>query len=86
MYFLRGILPWQNMKGNTAKVKYEMIMNKKISTPLDELCKGHPSQLAEFIRYARDLRFDENPDYNYLKDLLEKAATEHNIDFTKKYS
>ena len=34
MYFLRGILPWQNMKANTAKAKYEMIMNKKISTPV----------------------------------------------------
>ena len=74
MYFLRGILPWQNMKANTAKIKYEMIMNKKISTPLDQLCKGHPAQLAEFINYARNLSFDGKPDYAYLKGLLEKAA------------
>jgi casein kinase 1/casein kinase 1 epsilon len=34
MYFLRGILPWQNMKATTAKAKYELIKNRKISTGL----------------------------------------------------
>lgn len=34
MYFLRGILPWQNMKANNAKAKYEMIMSKKVTTSL----------------------------------------------------
>lgn len=86
MYFLRGILPWQNMKANTAKVKYEMIMNKKISTPLDQLCMGHPIQLGQFIKYARELKFEEKPNYKYLKELLEKAADEKGIDFTKKFS
>jgi hypothetical protein len=33
MYFLRGILPWQNLKGKDTKQKYQMIMEKKIATP-----------------------------------------------------
>jgi hypothetical protein len=42
MYFLKGSLPWQNLKGTTKKDKYERIMEKKISTSVDVLCKGFP--------------------------------------------
>ena len=57
MYMLRGILPWQNMKAKDTKTKYKMIMEKKISTPPEVLCKGYPSQLGTFINYARELKF-----------------------------
>ncbi len=57
MYLLRGILPWQNMKAKDTKTKYKMIMDKKISTPAEVLCKGFPQELAVFINYARNLKF-----------------------------
>ena len=44
MYFLRGSLPWQGLKASTKKEKYEKIMEKKISTPIDVLCKGFPGK------------------------------------------
>ena len=53
MYLLRGILPWQNMKAKDTKAKYKMIMEKKISTPPEILCKGYPNELSTFISYAR---------------------------------
>jgi hypothetical protein len=57
MYLLRGILPWQNMKAKDTKAKYKMIMEKKISTPAEFLCKGFPNELALFINYAKGLKF-----------------------------
>jgi casein kinase 1/casein kinase I family protein HRR25 len=39
MYFLRGSLPWQGMKANTKKLKYEKIMDKKMETTIENLCK-----------------------------------------------
>lgn len=74
MYFLRGILPWQNMKATTAKAKYDLIKNKKMTTPLEQLCKDFPSELSSFISYSRNLKFDEKPDYNLLRSLLKSAA------------
>ena len=57
MYLLRGILPWQNMKAKDTKTKYKMIMEKKLATPAEVLCKGFPNELASFISYARNMKF-----------------------------
>ena len=34
------------------------------------LCKNYPSELASFFHYCRSLRFDDKPDYAYLKRLF----------------
>jgi casein kinase 1 alpha len=39
MYFNRGCLPWQGLKAATKKQKYEKISEKKMSTPVEVLCK-----------------------------------------------
>jgi hypothetical protein len=39
MYFIRGCLPWQGLKGATKMEKYEKISEKKMSTPVEMLCK-----------------------------------------------
>lgn len=40
IYFLKGALPWQNLKANNKKEKYERIMEKKLAVTVDVLCKG----------------------------------------------
>lgn len=70
MYFLRGSLPWQGLKAGTKKQKYEKISEKKMSTPIEILCKNYPSELASYFHYCRSLRFDDKPDYAYLKRLF----------------
>jgi len=42
IYFLKGSLPWQGLKGSTKKEKYERIMEKKIATSIETLCKDCP--------------------------------------------
>lgn len=37
-----GDLPWQGLKAKNMKEKYEKIMEKKISTPIEVLCKNFP--------------------------------------------
>ncbi|XP_020223414.1 casein kinase 1-like protein 2 [Cajanus cajan] len=70
MYFLRGSLPWQGLKAGTKKQKYEKISEKKVSTSIESLCRGYPSEFASFFHYCRSLRFDDKPDYAYLKRLF----------------
>ena len=69
MYFNRGSLPWQGLKAYTKKQKYEKISEKKMSTPIDVLCKNFPDEFAMYLNYCRGLRFEEAPDYMYLRTL-----------------
>lgn len=70
MYFNRGSLPWQGLKANTKKEKYNIIAEKKISTPVEILCKQFPMEFATYLNYCRALRFDDRPDYSYLRRLF----------------
>eukprot|EP00252_Welwitschia_mirabilis_P023606 TRINITY_DN671_c0_g3_i1.p1 TRINITY_DN671_c0_g3~~TRINITY_DN671_c0_g3_i1.p1 ORF type:complete len:483 (+),score=82.30 TRINITY_DN671_c0_g3_i1:255-1703(+) len=70
MYFLRGSLPWQGLKAGTKKQKYEKISEKKIATSVEALCKSYPSEFASYFHYCRSLRFDDRPDYAYLKRIF----------------
>lgn len=42
MYFNLGSLPWQGLKAATKRQKYERISEKKMSTPIEVLCKSYP--------------------------------------------
>ncbi|KAJ7954696.1 putative Casein kinase [Quillaja saponaria] len=70
MYFLRGSLPWQGMKAGTKKQKYDRISEKKMLTPIEVLCKSYPSEFTSYFHYCRSLRFEDKPDYSYLKRLF----------------
>ncbi|KAL7300024.1 hypothetical protein TKK_0007332 [Trichogramma kaykai] len=70
MYFNRGSLPWQGLKAATKKQKYEKISEKKMSTPVEVLCKGFPAEFSMYLNYCRGLRFEEGPDYMYLRQLF----------------
>ena len=70
MYFNRGSLPWQGLKAANKKQKYDKISEKKMSTPVEVLCKSFPSEFVLYLNYCRGLRFDEVPDYMYLRQLF----------------
>ncbi|GMH08547.1 hypothetical protein Nepgr_010387 [Nepenthes gracilis] len=70
MYFLSGSLPWQGLKAGTKKQKYDKISEKKMLTPIEVLCKNYPSEFTSYFHYCRSLRFDDKPDYSYLKRLF----------------
>lgn len=70
MYFLRGSLPWQGLKAGNKKQKYEKISERKIATSTEALCRGFPTEFASYFHYCRSLRFEDTPDYQYLKRLF----------------
>ena len=90
MYFLRGSLPWQGLKAQTKQEKYDRISEKKMATPVEALCKGYPSEFSTYMNYTRSLRFEDKPDYAYLKKLLrdlfvrEGFQTDYVFDWTVK--
>lgn len=41
-----------------------------MTTPTELLCRGFPSEFAIYLNYTRSLRFDDKPDYSYLRKLF----------------
>ena len=41
-----------------------------MATPIEVLCKGFPMEFTTYFQYCRSLRFDDKPDYSYLRKLF----------------
>lgn len=50
-------------------------MEKKLGTPLEVLCKDIPTQFRDLLVYSRNLEFEDEPDYGYLKGLFSGLMT-----------
>ncbi|KAG6535787.1 hypothetical protein ZIOFF_000816 [Zingiber officinale] len=81
IYFLRGSLPWQGLKAATKKKKYDKICEKKLSTPIEVLCKSHPVEFASYFHYCHSLTFEQRPDYGFLKRLFRDLFTREGYEF-----
>ena len=47
-----------------------------MSTSIEDLCAGLPKQFAVLLAYARKLKFEEQPDYPYLKAIFQTLFKE----------
>ena len=45
-------------------------MEIKIETKPSQLCKGFPKEFEEYVEYTRNLEYEQDPDYDYLKNLF----------------
>jgi len=70
LYFLRGKLPWQGLHVKNKEDRYRRIMEIKMDTSPSELCKGFPKEFEEYVEYTRNLEYEEDPKYEYLKNLF----------------
>ncbi|XP_066158982.1 casein kinase I-like isoform X2 [Euwallacea fornicatus] len=70
LYFLRGSLPWQGLKAETLKERYQKIGNAKRSIPIESLCEGQPKEVSTYMKYVRNLDFFETPDYDFMRKIF----------------
>lgn len=47
-----------------------LISSAEMTTPTEVLCRGFPHEFAIYLNYCRSLRFDDKPDYSYLRKLF----------------
>jgi len=52
---------------------------------LNNLCAGFPKQFIEYVEYTRGIDFEEEPDYQLMKDLFNKMFNEAGFDMDYKY-
>ena len=76
-YLLRGNLPWQGIVTKTKEEKYAKILYKKQYIALEQLLDGFPSELMNYIKYCRNLEYEQEPNYNYLTGLFINIIKSH---------
>lgn len=56
-----------------------------MSTTVESLCAGYPTEFYIYITYCRNLQFEETPDYTHLrrlfKDLFLREGYEYDYEF-----
>jgi serine/threonine protein kinase len=67
----RGDLPWTSP---CTLRDPEAVLQKKLSSTVEELCEGLPAPFCEFISHVRSLNFDQKPDYQYLHSILSQCS------------
>lgn len=72
LHFMRGSLPWQHatLFCHTDEERFKEIMQRKQTLSVPNLCARLPWEIGEYVRYTRALRFEECPDYTFLRNLL----------------
>lgn len=70
---MRGSLPWQGRQGDR---KESYVQKKKQNVPVDVMCEGLPEEFGHLLKYARALKFSEQPDYGYLRRLFSNFRQE----------
>lgn len=85
LYFLRGTLPWQGLQADSKREKFRKIYKTKLSMRTETLCQGLPEEFAKYLNYCRNLAFEEEPKYKYLRGLfwriMEKRSLKYDLQF-----
>ena len=79
IYFMKKKLPWQGIKGNSYKECYHKLYLMKKHMDLEILCRGLPREVFDYMKYAKSLKFEQEPNYIYLKKLFQNILTKKNI-------
>ena len=72
VYLIKKTLPWLRIeKLNINRLeKFRKTRDIKLSTLPEELCSGLPKEFCDYIKYCRNLTFEQEPNYNYLMNLF----------------
>ncbi|KAJ6230209.1 tau-tubulin kinase 1 [Anaeramoeba flamelloides] len=77
--FLKGELPWSPIKDKLIIYK----LKKKFNS--SGLLKGLPRQFSKILEHIKSLRYEDEPNYNYLRGLLKEAYKEAGYDENTKF-
>ena len=85
VYFIKGELPWQNIKAKSRKEKYSKIYQLKKKMVPNELCNFLPEEMKTFLNYILNLNIKVKPDYskliNLINNLMNKYSYSNDLQF-----
>ena len=83
IYFLKGKLPWQDVKAKNKEERYKLIQQKKTKVSIESLCENIPSEFAELLKYIKSLDFNSKPIYYKFYFCFQHIINKLNIEQTQ---
>ena len=70
IYLAKKRLPLENLKEKNILERVNKAFRIKKDITPEVLCLGLPQEFCEYLKYVKQLKFKEDPDYKYLKSLF----------------
>ena len=77
IYLYNLKLPWNNICANDQNDLAQKIYEFKKDISLDSLCQDTPKEIKEYMKYVKSLKFEEEPNYEYLKNIFLKMLQKY---------
>lgn len=78
IYLFRSKLPWEQIKAKDKKEKYRLILEKKESISEEELCEQLPREFYVYLKYVKNMDFEEIPPYKAFIKMFKKLYDSKN--------
>ena len=86
MYFLHGRLPWMGYRNKNKERYHKKICQLKKNITAKELVgTDAPSQFIRIFEHIKSLQFNQRPNYNYMRHLLDTIMTHYEISIYEPY-
>ena len=56
-----------------------------MSTTIESLSRGMPEEFTTYLQYCRNLKFEERPDYNYMRKIFKDLMYKRGHDYDYQY-
>ena len=86
VYFFKGYLPWQGLKIGNKYQRFQAITKMKKYLKVESLCEELPEEIVTFCKYTRNLKFAQDPDYEYMKNLFFSILNKNGFINDKQFS
>ena len=86
IYFFKGFLPWQGLKLVSKYQRFDAIARMKKYIKIESLCENLPEEIVSFCKYTKKLKFAENPNYDYMKNLFVSLLNKNGYKNDHKFS
>jgi serine/threonine protein kinase len=70
LYAARGNLPWQSIRDEDRREKWTKVFEMKRNTRIEDLCENIPEVFVTYMTRVRELKFEERPNYDELRELF----------------
>ena len=74
-------LPWTSNFSDLNTKTYIELINLKETNAYGKLFEFVPDELTEFVEYSKKLKFEQEPDYSYLRSLFIKILDKNHLNY-----